>query len=67
MELPGTGAGLSVHHEIWLYVNRCHLTPEEALQSATSKPGASECNAYTCLGNFDHNVLPTRVADIEVG
>jgi len=26
-----------VHHELWMYVNRCRFTPEEALQSATSK------------------------------
>ena len=29
-------AGASLHHELWLYVNRCGLTPLEALQSATS-------------------------------
>lgn len=36
-ELPGTRAGVSVHHELWLYVNRCGFTPIEALVSATSK------------------------------
>ena len=29
-------AGASLHHELWLYVNRCGLTPSEALKSATS-------------------------------
>lgn len=35
--LLGTRAGTSVHQELWLYVNRCGLTPLEALTSATSK------------------------------
>ncbi|KAF9883901.1 hypothetical protein FE257_002695 [Aspergillus nanangensis] len=35
--LAGTRAGASVHHELWLYVNRCGFTPIEALASATSK------------------------------
>lgn len=35
--LVGTRAGMSVHQELWLYVNRCGLTPLEALASATSK------------------------------
>lgn len=26
-----------MHHEMWLYVNRCGFTPVEALGSATSK------------------------------
>lgn len=29
-------SGASLHHELWLYVNRCSMTPLEALQSATS-------------------------------
>lgn len=29
-------AGASLQHELWLYVNRCGLTPLEALRSATS-------------------------------
>lgn len=29
-------AGASLHHELWMYVNCCGLTPLEALQSATS-------------------------------
>ncbi|KAF3396259.1 hypothetical protein F1880_006822 [Penicillium rolfsii] len=36
-DLPGTRPGMSVHHELWLYVNRCRFTPLEALVSATSK------------------------------
>lgn len=28
--------GLSMHHELWLYVERCGFTPIEALVSATS-------------------------------
>jgi len=32
----GTAYGLSVHHELWLYVNKCGFTPLEALKSATS-------------------------------
>ncbi|KAJ5397540.1 hypothetical protein N7509_005653 [Penicillium cosmopolitanum] len=36
-DLLGTRAGASVHHELWMYVNRCHFTPQEALISATSK------------------------------
>ncbi|KAJ5440465.1 hypothetical protein N7491_002871 [Penicillium cf. griseofulvum] len=36
-DLAGTRAGLSVHHELWMYVNRCRFTPLEALVSATSK------------------------------
>ncbi|KAJ5099412.1 hypothetical protein N7532_006413 [Penicillium argentinense] len=36
-ELLGTRAGASVHHELWMYVNRCRFTPQEALCSATSK------------------------------
>lgn len=26
-----------MHHELWMYVNRCRFTPLEALVSATSK------------------------------
>lgn len=37
IDLPGTRAGISVHHELWMYVNRCRFTPLEALVSATSK------------------------------
>ncbi|GLI81016.1 hypothetical protein PoHVEF18_009385 [Penicillium ochrochloron] len=37
IDLPGTRAGTSVHHELWMYVNRCRFTPLEALVSATSK------------------------------
>ena len=29
-------AGVSLLHELWLYVNRCNFTPLEALRSATS-------------------------------
>ncbi|KAJ5176637.1 uncharacterized protein N7482_002514 [Penicillium canariense] len=36
-DLLGTRAGASVHHELWMYVNRCRFTPLEALVSATSK------------------------------
>lgn len=36
-DLKGTRSGASVHHELWLYVNRCRFTPLEALVSATSK------------------------------
>ncbi|OOQ91264.1 hypothetical protein PEBR_01626 [Penicillium brasilianum] len=36
-DLAGTRAGLSVHQELWMYVNRCRFTPLEALVSATSK------------------------------
>lgn len=36
-DLVGTRAGASVHHELWMYVNRCRFTPQEALRSATSK------------------------------
>ena len=32
----GTAFGLSLHHEMWLFVNRCGFTPEEALKSATT-------------------------------
>jgi len=35
-DLAGTRAGISTHHELWLYVNRCGLSPIEALRSATS-------------------------------
>jgi imidazolonepropionase-like amidohydrolase len=34
--LAGTAFGLSLHHELYLYVKRCGLTPLEALHSATS-------------------------------
>jgi len=34
--LKGTKFGLSLHHEMWLYVNRCGFPPIEALRSATS-------------------------------
>ncbi|KAL2787485.1 hypothetical protein BJX66DRAFT_341128 [Aspergillus keveii] len=36
--LKGVFVGASLHHELWLYVNRCGFTPLEALQSATSVP-----------------------------
>lgn len=32
---PGLLSGVSLHHELWLYVKRCGLTPLEALRSAT--------------------------------
>ena len=32
----GTKFGLSLHHEMWLYVQRCSFSPIEALRSATS-------------------------------
>lgn len=31
----GTAFGLSLHHELWIFVNKCGFTPEEALKSAT--------------------------------
>lgn len=34
--LLGTSMGLSLHQELSLYVDRCGLTPMEALRSATS-------------------------------
>lgn len=34
--LPGTAIGLSLHQELCLYVERCGLTPLQALRSATS-------------------------------
>jgi imidazolonepropionase-like amidohydrolase len=34
----GTAYGLSVHHELFLFVNRCDFTPIEALRAATSLP-----------------------------
>ncbi|KAF2138539.1 uncharacterized protein K452DRAFT_256118, partial [Aplosporella prunicola CBS 121167] len=34
--LPGTAFGLSTHHELFLLVNKCGFTPQEALRSATS-------------------------------
>ena len=34
--IKGLMAGASLHHELWLYVQRCGLTPVEALRSATS-------------------------------
>lgn len=33
--LRGTAFGLSLHQELYLYVERCGLTPLEALRSAT--------------------------------
>ncbi|KAH8697937.1 hypothetical protein BGW36DRAFT_427872 [Talaromyces proteolyticus] len=36
--LKGVFAGASLHHELWLYVNRCGFTPIEALRSSTSVP-----------------------------
>lgn len=35
LPFPGLLSGVSLHHELWLYVNRCGLTPLEALRSAT--------------------------------
>jgi imidazolonepropionase-like amidohydrolase len=32
----GMHFGLSLHHELWLYVERCGFTPAEALAAATS-------------------------------
>ena len=32
----GTAWGLSLHHELYLFVNKCGFTPIEALRSATS-------------------------------
>ena len=32
----GTAFGLSMHQELSLLTSRCHLTPSEALQSATA-------------------------------
>jgi imidazolonepropionase-like amidohydrolase len=32
----GTAWGLSLHHELFLFVNKCGFTPVEALRSATS-------------------------------
>lgn len=32
----GTAFGLSVHHELYLFVHKVGMTPEEALRSATS-------------------------------
>ena len=32
----GTAFGLSMHHELHLYVHKVGMTPEEALRSATS-------------------------------
>lgn len=26
---------MSLHHELWIFVNKCDFTPEEALKSAT--------------------------------
>ncbi|ORY11712.1 hypothetical protein BCR34DRAFT_483681 [Clohesyomyces aquaticus] len=34
----GTAWGLSVHHELYLFVHEVGMTPEEALRSATSVP-----------------------------
>lgn len=34
--MKGTKFGISLHHEIWLYVERCGLSALEALRSATS-------------------------------
>lgn len=34
----GTAWGLSVHHELSLFVNKCGFTPVEALRSAMSLP-----------------------------
>lgn len=34
----GTSWGLSVHHELALFVNKCGFTPAEALRSATVLP-----------------------------
>jgi imidazolonepropionase-like amidohydrolase len=36
--MKGLMMGLSFHHELWLYVNRCGKSPIEALKSATSVP-----------------------------
>lgn len=32
----GTSFGLSMHHELYLFVHKVGMTPEEALRSATS-------------------------------
>jgi imidazolonepropionase-like amidohydrolase len=32
----GTAFGLSIHHELYVYVHEVGMTPEEALRSATS-------------------------------
>jgi imidazolonepropionase-like amidohydrolase len=32
----GTAFGLSMHHEMYIYVHKVGMTPEEALRSATS-------------------------------
>ena len=34
----GTAWGLSVHHELFLFVEHCGFTPVEALQAATALP-----------------------------
>ena len=34
----GTAYGLSVHHELYLFVHKVGMTPKEALRSATSLP-----------------------------
>ncbi|KAF2273098.1 aryldialkylphosphatase [Westerdykella ornata] len=36
--LPGIAYGISLHHELTLYVDKCGFTPREAIESATIVP-----------------------------